>query len=123
MTASRWTFSRLVDETYAEILVVTLPADQIALYDYASAEAAATALEAANIRLMVPAISASLAAAVSAEVVDGDVALTLSWSPTEAMTGSIQRHACHVVHEPGSPIAERVICEGSWVVLTRSADP
>lgn len=123
MTAARWTFSRQVDETYPEILTVTVTAEQLAtLGVYDDAEAAATGLAAADVRLVVDALEVSLVATVTAVVTDGDVVMTLSWAPPSSMTDTVQRHACQVVHEPGSPTSERVLADGLWVVTAREAD-
>ncbi len=122
MTAARWTFSRQVDETYPEILTVTLAAEQLATLGYADAEAAAESLAQADVHLVVDALEESLAATVTAVVTDGDVVMTLSWAPPSSMTDTVQRHACQVVHEPGSPTSERVLADGLWVVTAREAD-
>ena len=120
---TRWSFTRRVEETYAEILVVTMTAEQLATLGYASTAAAIAGLAQADVRLEVPALSEALAAEVAVAEVDGEVKLTLTWSPPVSMTDTVQSHACRVVHEPGSPTSERLICEGAWTVLARESDP
>jgi hypothetical protein len=123
MTADRWDFTRQTEETYAEILAVTLTADHVATLGYASAAAAATGLAQADVRLVVPSLGESIAATVTAVVSDGGVVMTLSWAPSVAMTDTAQHRACYVVHEPGSPTSERLLCSGFWIVTTRVTTP
>ena len=66
MTAARWVFTRRVEETYVELLTVTLTADQLVTLGYASASDAAEGLATADVRLVVPALEVSVTATVTA---------------------------------------------------------
>lgn len=122
MTAARWVFTRRVEETYAELLTVTLTADQLVTLGYASASDAAENLATADVRLVVPALEVSLTATVTATVSGTGVVMLMAWTLPTSLTDVAQDHACYVVHEQGSPVGERVLCEGAWVVLAREED-
>ncbi len=111
--------SREIEETYPLILRAAVTAAQAASVGYASIAAFIAAATGATVHMVVPAIAATVTAAVAVQQVGDDAELRMTFALPTSITDTAQTRTYRVVYEPGSPTSERVMCQGTIAINAR----
>lgn len=120
MATNREDITREIEETYPLTLRFFLTEEQAASLSYASLADFVDQIVAATVQLQVPSLPATVAATISAELVGGvEAAITLTFALPPSITDAAATRAYHIILEPGSPVSERVLCQGSLVIRPR----
>lgn len=119
MATTRVDFTREIEETYPLEMGFRVTEEQALSLGYVGLQNMVEAIAAASIQLQVPSLSVVLASSTTAEVDGIEARLRLSFALPTSITDTAATRVYLVIFEPGSPVSERVLCQGSLVIRPR----
>lgn len=119
MATTRVDFTREIEETYPLEMGFRVTEEQALSLGYVGLQNMVEAIAAASIQLQVPSLSVVLASSTTAEIDGIEARLRLSFALPTSITDTAATRVYLVIFEPGSPVSERVLCQGSLVIRPR----
>lgn len=119
MATTRVDFTREIEETYPLEMGFRVTEEQALSLGYVGLQNMVEAIIAASIQLQVPSLSVVLASSTTAELDGIEARLRLSFALPTSITDTAATRVYLVIFEPGSPVSERVLCQGSLVIRPR----
>lgn len=119
MATTRVDFTREIEETYPLEMGFRVTEEQALSLGYVGLQNMVEAIAAASIQLQVPSLSVVLASSTTAELDGIEARLRLSFALPTSITDTAATRVYLVIFEPGSPVSERVLCQGSLVIRPR----
>lgn len=119
MATTRVDFTREIEETYPLEMGFRVTEEQALSLGYVGLQNMVEAITAASIQLQVPSLSVVLASSTTAEIDGIEARLRISFALPTSITDTAATRVYLVIFEPGSPVSERVLCQGSLVIRPR----